>query len=216
MTVYNFSQLENLWMQGGGSALSAPIAAAIGLAESGGNSDEISKTNDWGVWQINNGGQAMLDPLANAQRAVSMSGNGANWRPWCSAWSDHACGTLGGTYLGTGSPFYVHLPNGMGTTPGTDQSIQSAANPAPNATLTSTSSDCLIHIPSNLPSWIPFFGSGKTPCLFPRSWGRALLGGASILGGAITLTIGIILLFTDTQTAGQALRKIIPATSAVA
>lgn len=206
MTIYNFGQLETLWRQGGGSALTAPMAAAVALAESGGNSDEVSKTNDWGIWQINNGGQAMLNPLANAQRAVSMSGNGANWRPWCSAWSDSYCGFHGGTYLGPGAPFYAHLPNGMGTTPGTDQNIQSSTN----ATLASTSDDCLVRMPSILPSWIP----GKTGCLISRSWGRGLLGAASIFWGSVVLLLGVILLFTDTQTLGQAAKKIAAAGAA--
>ena len=32
-------------------------------------------------------GRGCLDPLANAQRAVAMSNNGTNWKPWCTAYS---------------------------------------------------------------------------------------------------------------------------------
>src|SRR5260370_22914341 len=82
MTRYSFAQLEGLWIQAGGDKLTAPMAAGIAMAESGGDSTAHSPTNDWGVWQINNGGSAVLDPVANAKRGISMFNNVHDLRPW--------------------------------------------------------------------------------------------------------------------------------------
>ena len=59
-------------------------AASIAVAESGGNPNAISPTSDYGLWQINgsHGEQATLNPLGNAEAAVSISGNGSDWAPW--------------------------------------------------------------------------------------------------------------------------------------
>jgi hypothetical protein len=54
------------------------------MAESGGNPNAISPTDDFGLWQINgsNGALATLNPLQNAKSAIDLSGNGTNWGPW--------------------------------------------------------------------------------------------------------------------------------------
>lgn len=210
MSKLTFSELETLWIQEGGSSLAAPMAAAISLAESGGCTNcPPSNTNDWGPWQEHNGGPSMYDPVTAARTAIAHSKNGTDWHPWCSAWSDHACGTKGGVYLGPGAPFYQFLPHGMGTTVGTDQTIlNQTPGTTPSTTTASSSNDCLIQIPSGLPSWIPLFGSGRTPCLFPKSWGKALLGGVAILGGAVVLAIGLVLLLSESQTVKQAVKLV--------
>jgi LysM repeat protein len=81
---YSCSGLESLWEQAGGSAGEAMMAASIAMAESGGNPNAISPTNDYGLWQINgsHGAQATLNPLGNAKAAVSISGNGSNRGAW--------------------------------------------------------------------------------------------------------------------------------------
>ena len=81
---YSCSGLESLWEQAGGSAGEAVMAASIAMAESGGNPNAISPTNDDGLWQINgsHGAEATLNPLGNAEAAVSISGNGSSWGPW--------------------------------------------------------------------------------------------------------------------------------------
>jgi hypothetical protein len=100
----SYSQLEGLWIQAGGSQASAPIAAAIALAESSGNPSSLDNnpgTGDlsYGLWQINMIGSLgpsrlkefgltsdsqLLDPLTNAQAAVKVAGGGANpnFSPW--------------------------------------------------------------------------------------------------------------------------------------
>jgi LysM repeat protein len=81
---YSCSSLEQLWEQAGGSPAKAVMAADIAMAESGGNPNAISPTNDFGLWQINasNGALATLNPLQNAKSAITLSGNGMNWGPW--------------------------------------------------------------------------------------------------------------------------------------
>jgi LysM repeat protein len=82
--MYSCSALEQLWEQAGGSSAHAFMAAEIAMAESGGNANAISPTNDFGLWQINgsNGALATLNPLQNAKSAVTLSDNGTNWGPW--------------------------------------------------------------------------------------------------------------------------------------
>lgn len=98
----SYSQLEGLWIQAGGSAASAPIAAAIALAESGGNPSSHNGNagtgdNSYGLWQINMIGSMgparlaefgltsntqLFDPLTNAKAAVKVSNGGSNFGPW--------------------------------------------------------------------------------------------------------------------------------------
>lgn len=105
--------IESLWMQAGGNPQKASTASAIALAESGGDTDSKNDRNsngtiDRGLWQINSvhGSLSTFDPLSNARAAVSISQNGANWKPWCVAWSDGACG---GTFMGAGAPVLKFL-----------------------------------------------------------------------------------------------------------
>lgn len=78
-------------------------AAEICLAESGGVTDAISPSGDYGLWQINRrvwfgsygiNDSNWRDPIVNAHAAWEISGHGANWAPWCTAWADPAnnCG----------------------------------------------------------------------------------------------------------------------------
>lgn len=81
---YSCSSLEQLWEQAGGSPSHALMAAEIAMAESGGNPNAISPTDDFGLWQINasNGALATLNPLQNAKSAIALSNNGTGWGPW--------------------------------------------------------------------------------------------------------------------------------------
>ena len=83
---YGYSSIERLWMAAGGSWATASRAACIASHESGGNPDAISPTNDYGLFQIHDGGYAMLNPYANARRAVAMSDGGLNWSAWTTSY----------------------------------------------------------------------------------------------------------------------------------
>ena len=81
---YSCSDLENLWDAAGGNRNAAFMAAEIAMAESGGNPNAISPTDDYGLWQINasNGALATLNPFGNAKSAIILSDDGTNWGPW--------------------------------------------------------------------------------------------------------------------------------------
>lgn len=81
---YSCSGLEQLWEQAGGSQAEALMAAEIAMAESGGDPNALSPTDDYGLWQINasNGALATLNPFQNAKSAITLSGDGSNWNPW--------------------------------------------------------------------------------------------------------------------------------------
>jgi LysM repeat protein len=82
--MYSCSGLEQIWEQAGGNSADAFMAAEIAMAESGGNPNAISPTDDFGLWQINasNGSLATLNPLQNARSAITLSDDGSNWGPW--------------------------------------------------------------------------------------------------------------------------------------
>lgn len=75
MTQYNYSQLEELWINAGGNRAIAPVMAAIALAESSGRSDAFNASGASGLWQIlgavNQSDQNQLfNPIVNAHEAV--------------------------------------------------------------------------------------------------------------------------------------------------
>ena len=81
---YSCANLESLWEQAGGSPAHALMAAEIARAESGGNPNAISPTDDFGLWQINasNGSLATLNTYQNARSAIILSHDGTDWNPW--------------------------------------------------------------------------------------------------------------------------------------
>lgn len=80
------AQIGALWLAAGGSAAAEQTAICIAEAESGGNTQAVSSTADYGVFQIHDD-PAALDPMVSAEAAVSMSGNGASWAAWTTAGS---------------------------------------------------------------------------------------------------------------------------------
>lgn len=94
MSTFGFTDLENLWVQAGGSQQEAGTAAAIALAESGGNPnalcDSCSGVPEYsvGLWQINLNAHPqwnstdMRDPFKNAQAAVSLQKARGNFTDW--------------------------------------------------------------------------------------------------------------------------------------
>ena len=82
MARLTYGQLEQVWIQGGGSRALAPLMAAIAMAESGGDAGATNPTDNngtqtsWGLWQISDGTHNMpsadiLTPLGNARAAVA-------------------------------------------------------------------------------------------------------------------------------------------------
>lgn len=96
----NQDQIRQVWLDNGGSPAAADVAAAVAMAESGGNpsahnGNSATGDDSWGLWQINYFGalywprvaafgmpDTLTDPNRAAQAAITLSSNGANWRPW--------------------------------------------------------------------------------------------------------------------------------------
>lgn len=149
-------QVKNIWIQAGGNPQAAAMAAAIADASSGLNPNATFTNPDGsvgvGLWLIDKNGMppGSTDPLANARAAVQLSNNGTNWKNWCVAWSDNACGQNGGNYLEDGSNALGALGgdyNVAGATPtnsGTSASI--ASTTAQSTPTTSTGGNKLLMI----------------------------------------------------------------------
>lgn len=94
MSTLSYSTLESLWTEAGGPSSVAPVAAAIAIAESGGNPAAVGPTwngdaGSIGLWQIQTGAHpqwtvAQLEnPQTNAQAAVSIYQAAGNaFTPW--------------------------------------------------------------------------------------------------------------------------------------
>jgi hypothetical protein len=84
LTHYDFAQLQSLWDSEGGNPGESFVAAEVACAESGGNPDAISPTDDVGLWQINvgHGSMASTNPVVNASAAIAISDDGTDWSAW--------------------------------------------------------------------------------------------------------------------------------------
>lgn len=87
MTTYDQDGLVALAMGAGLSSSDAAIAAAIAMAESGGKSDALSSTGDYGLWQINKASWPqftgdLFDPSYNAEAMAVVKSSGRGWDHW--------------------------------------------------------------------------------------------------------------------------------------
>lgn len=122
---FGVSQLQALARRVGFS--NPGLAAAVAMAESGGNTRAISPTNDYGLWQINRqyhpqyfqSPGAIFDPLYNARAALAISGGGRNWQPW--------------TTFRTGAYRQYLSAGGAGSRPGPADSPRHARDPRTSA-----------------------------------------------------------------------------------
>lgn len=80
------SQIAQIAHAAGWADNEVPTAVAVALAESGGNSDAVSSTGDYGLWQINQAahpGMATLDPYDNGRNAYKIWQQAGNkWTSW--------------------------------------------------------------------------------------------------------------------------------------
>lgn len=123
MSVLSLSQLVELAQRYGFSNPS--LAAAVAMAESGGNAGALNDTSgrttfppgigpekSIGLWQINvlanpkYAGWSLTDPDVNAKAALEMSNGGTKWTPWSTylngaykKWLDAAAAAIGGTFV---------------------------------------------------------------------------------------------------------------------
>lgn len=112
-------QCAYVWEVNGGDKAKVVLAVAVSTAESGRDTTAISPSSDYGLWQINSANFGWLGLTAstalqanpNARAAIRMSGNGTNWAPWCTCWTDPAanCGHGNLPYPQPGSPAYSYI-----------------------------------------------------------------------------------------------------------
>lgn len=87
MTVFDYAQLEGLWLKAGGLHSVMSIAAAIAEAESSGRSDARNASGASGLWQILGRPPGIpgdiFDPAVNARMAVAKYKDaGDSFTPW--------------------------------------------------------------------------------------------------------------------------------------
>ena len=84
MTTFTFPELQELWIQAGGSKALAPLMAGVALVESSGNPSAYNPSGASGLWQIEipvnqsyvpGGAGNVFNALDNAKAAVALSGN---------------------------------------------------------------------------------------------------------------------------------------------
>jgi hypothetical protein len=188
MTVYTYAQMEQLWIQAAAPKLGAarakalaPVAAAIGEAESGGNSDALNPSDNngtqssFGIWQISTGTHAppspnWANPAVNAQLAVGKYlGAGDSWSPW---------GTFdSGAYKAYLSP---------GTSP--DSNVPGSPSQINAQTTAAGSLDCLVPNPfASVASIGPISVGAGPACIFTKSNARAFIG-AGLMGAGVILS----------------------------
>jgi hypothetical protein len=84
---YNKAELARLWIQAGGPPSVAGIAAAIALAESGGNPGATGPLTSYGfraagLWQIHPPQPGSYNALSNARQAVAKYFGAGGFSPW--------------------------------------------------------------------------------------------------------------------------------------
>lgn len=160
MTTYSYAQLEQLWINAGGSTTTAPVAAAIALAESGGNPDAAypgttiapgtgSTTDATGLWQIlglpagNFTAAQLTDPAANAKMAVAKYQQAGNsFSPWTTYTGGAYTAFLqGGTAPSGGSSLGAGAGSGAGAGTGTGAGAGAGAGAGGSNVITTLSSD---------------------------------------------------------------------------
>jgi hypothetical protein len=186
MTVYSYAQLESLWIDAGGPKALAPVAAAIGEAESGGNSDALNPNDNggtqssFGIWQISNGthtppSPSWANPAVNAQLAVGKwKGAGQSFSPW-------------GTY--DSGAYRAFLSNS--TSP--DPNVPGSATALAAQTGAASASDCLVPNPLGI-SLGPLSLSAGPACLLSKSNARAFIGAGLLLAGGAVAVAGLAVL----------------------
>lgn len=198
MPVLTYAQMEGYALKAGWTPAEAPVVAAIGEAESGGNTDAVNPTDNhgrqssYGWLQISNGTHTppspnWADPATNAalgrQKFVDA---GHSFSPW-------------GTY---DSGAYRAYLSGS-TTP--DTNVKGNPNALTAETTAAISADCLLGI-SGVPgtSWInDLFGSGGNVgqmCFVTRSNARGYIGALILAAGTVGFALSLALM---TYIAGQ-------------
>ncbi len=196
----SYAQLEGVWINAGGPANLAPLAAAIAEAESGGRPGAVNPNDNngtqtsWGIWQISNGTHSSVSPrwnvpLVNGRLAVAKWKAAGGFSPW----GTYDSGAYK-PYMQNGTAPDFNYPGGTGKggaplPPGVGAGL--------GATTSGPGPGCLASF--SLPTLSAPLGlgsvGGQSVCLVQKSQARAFLGGLLIVGGGVIL-LGAFLLIT--------------------
>ncbi len=190
MTQLSFTQIEQLWVSNGGSAVMAPVMAAIAIAESGGRTDAhngnaATGDDSYGLWQINYFGsmlqgrtakygspqQLVADPNLQARAAVALAGNGSGLSNWTTYTS--------GAYK---APLQA---NASGLTGGSDIQLVSDVAPGPFG-----QNPLGPDIPQETSEGDWLVGPSAFQVAIPRSGFRKAIGGLVMVAGGAILLLG--------------------------
>jgi hypothetical protein len=189
---YSYGQLEQLWINAGGAPSLAPVAAAIAEAESGGNPDAVNATDNggtqtsWGLWQISNGTHAKPVPGILSPAVNAQQAVAKHQAGGWAPWGTYDSGAYAAFLSNSTPPDPSGVPASKGTAAGTPGGGTS----------------CLIG-PLPHTSW----------CLLDKSQARAIIGGALMAAGALTVFGAVVLIaaFTLNRTGlAQAAVKLAP------
>lgn len=200
----NAQQLEYYWIQAGGPAAVAPIAAAIALAESGGRSvkqqGQPYATTGWGPWQITPGDPSLLDVSTNARAAVAKyRAAGNSFTPWTTYnngkykyYLQHGSNLpayiLGGLLLGA-SGAGIALA-GAGAEEATAVGAAEAGGAGGAATGAATGGGAGVNLASKLSAIKSGLGVAAliSVLLDPKHWLRILM----VVGGAVIIFLALV------------------------
>jgi Lysozyme like domain len=208
-TTFTPAQLAGIWIQAGGPPTVAPLAAAVAMAESGGNSCAQGSNPgsvDRGLWQMNskyNPSGSTFDVMTNARAAVALyKSSGNSFKQWCTAWNGGCCSC--GTYLGPGSPalkFYnANLQPDCSAPINPTQAVTPTGTPTGGTTPASTSTATA----TSAGSWLSCF-LDPAPC-----WLNALgLGGGSVSKEDMGLLGGIGSIFNPLAWINSAINSLL-------
>jgi Lysozyme like domain len=197
-TQYTFAQLQGLWINAGGPAAVAPVAAAIALAESGGCTTALNATDNggtqssFGLWQISTGthtppSAGWADGGTNAALAVGKYRGAGGFSPW----GTYASGAYK-AFLSGGTPD-LNVPSGSAgaATAGGATATLTAATAGGNVSPT-----CLFGFPNLnvIPSWVPILGTSTSACIVSKSAFRGLVGAGVMVAGVMVAGAGLIIL----------------------
>jgi hypothetical protein len=145
MANLTYSQLEQLWIQAGGSPTLAPYAAATAIVESGGDPGAYNASGATGLWQIEYPGSDVLgyssaqldNPLDNAKAAVALSKNTmagllSNWTAYEPAGAAAAIVKQNGGTVPSSTSSTASSTAGTGTVQGVQGNVPGVS--APGAT----------------------------------------------------------------------------------
>jgi hypothetical protein len=188
---YSYAQLEQLWINAGGSKAMAPVMAAIAEAESSGDPTAYNSSGATGLWQIlgavNPSDQPDLtDPVVNAHEAVlKYQSQGLD------AWVTYTNGAYRAFLSDATPPTASGVPTATAAgVPAGTLAVTTAATAGAAAAAAAGDAACLITVPV-IDLKVTSVGGG---CLVTKSEARAVIGGMVMAAAGLIILPGLIII----------------------